>query len=103
MDTQGVLRGTEEPQVIETGQPLLDADWERARGRIPVDVDRLARETRALVRKRKIQSGGDLLRLLLAYSLCDWSFRQVGAWATLQGVGNLSEVAVRKRLLKARP
>ncbi len=44
------------------------------------------------------KSALDLLRLVLAYSVCDWSLRLVGAWATVIGLGSLSDVAVRKRL-----
>jgi hypothetical protein len=55
-----------------------------------------------LVRKRAVQSAGDLLRLILAYSLWDWSLRQVGAWGCLLGVAQLSDVAVRKRLRHTR-
>jgi hypothetical protein len=65
---------------------------------IPVDVEALAKETKALQRKRKVKSGLDLLRLALAYSVCDWPLRTVGAWATIIGLAHLSDVAVRKRL-----
>jgi hypothetical protein len=69
--------------------------------RIPVNVEALAQETKALQRKRKVKSATDLLRMVLAYSLCDWSLRLVGIWATVIGLAALSDVAVRKRLLNA--
>jgi hypothetical protein len=49
-----------------------------------------------------VKSGGDLLRLVLAYSVLDWSLRQVGAWAATLGLAELSDVAVGKRLRQAR-
>ena len=43
----------------------------------------------------------DLLRVLLVYAACGFSFRQLGLWATLVGVGYLSERAWRKRVERA--
>ena len=83
---------------IENCHSLVSDDWMQMCARLPVDVEALARETKALQRKRKVKSGFDLLRIVLAYSLCDWSLRLVGAWATIIGLANLSDVAVRKRL-----
>jgi hypothetical protein len=51
-----------------------------------------------MVRRREVKSASDLLRIVFAYAICDWSFRLVGAWCALQGVGRLSDVAVRKRV-----
>jgi len=82
-------------------RPVLD-EWQAGLARLPVDVDQLARQTGALRRKRAVKSGGDLLRLVLAYSWLDWSLRQVGAWATTLELAELSDVAVRKRLLNTR-
>ena len=88
---------------IETCHPLVSDDWTQMSARIPVDIETLARETKALQRKREVKSGLDLLRLVLAYSVCDWSLRLVGAWATIIGLGHLSDVAVRKRLRNTLP
>jgi IS4 transposase len=98
-----IVNPTLKPKVqeaIETCDPLVGDDWERMCARIPVDVAQLAQETQALQRKREVKSALDLLRLVLAYSVCDWSLRMVGAWATVIGLGYLSDVAVRKRLRK---
>lgn len=83
--------------------PLIDKEWEEVVESIPVDLEKSARESKALIRRREIKSASDLLRLVLAYSLCDWSLRLVGAWAVVIGLGKLSDVAVMKRLKKAVP
>jgi len=69
---------------------------------LPADLEESARTTQALQRRREVRSAKDLLRLVLAYALCDWSLRLVGAWVLLIGLGNLSDVAVLKRLRAAR-
>ena len=83
--------------------PLIDEDWQEALSVIPVDLEKTARETKALQRRREVKTADDLLRLALAYSVCDWSLRLVGMWAKLIGLGHLSDVAVLKRLKKATP
>ncbi len=80
--------------------PLVDKDWEEVLSIIPVDLEQSARESKALQRRREIKRASDLLRLVLAYSLCDWPLRLVGMWAFLINLGHLSDVAVMKRLKK---
>lgn len=67
-----------------------------------LSLEATARETKALVRKREIRKAVDLLRMVFAYSVCDWSLRMVGAWCLIVGIGNLSDVAVLKRLRQSR-
>ena len=88
---------------IETCHPLVSDDWKQMIAQLPVEIEAWARETKALQRKREVKSGSDLLRMVLAYSVCDWSLRLVGAWATIIGLGHLSDVAVRKRLRNTLP
>ena len=52
--------------------------------------------------RARIRSVGDLLRGLLASVLCVRSLRQLGAWALLIGLADLSHVAWHKRLRQAR-
>jgi hypothetical protein len=98
MDTLNQINNPEAEKVAATCHPMVGDDWAQMCARIPVDVEEMARETKALQRRREIKSALDLLRLVLAYSVCDWSLRLVGAWATVIGLGNLSDVAGRKRL-----
>ena len=81
--------------------PLVDEDWAEALSTIPVDLEETAQATQALRRRREIKTAPDLLRMVLAYSVCDWSLRLVGLWACLQMIGSLSDVAVMKRLQHA--
>jgi len=90
----------EAQRILDHGHSLIQNDWEVMSKRIPVDIDALARETKVQQRRREVKSPLDLLRLVLAYSICDWSLRLVGAWATIIGLASLSDVAVRKQLRK---
>lgn len=77
-----------------------DIEWQQLLSWLPssLDLDASAEEFGALRRRRQIKSGGDLLRLALGYGPCGLSLRGAAAWAGLNGVGLLSDVAVLKRL-----
>ena len=80
--------------------PLLAGDtWEsEVVSRLPTDLCEKARELKAFQRVRNIASPYDLLRAILAYTLCGLSMRRLGCWAVLMGIGDISEAAWRKRL-----
>lgn len=65
-----------------------------------VDLDQTARSTGALVRRRAIKSGEDLLRLAVAWGAGDLSLRQAAAWAGLSGIADLCDSALLRRLRK---
>jgi len=77
---------------------IVEADWQYVLNMMPSDLEQMAVANSALRRRREIRSAGDLLRLALAYALCDFSLRQTAAWAELVGLGSLSDVAVLRRL-----
>ena len=77
---------------------LVAEEWEEASGILPADLEQSAGATRALVRRRGIRCALDLLRIALAYAVCDWSFRVLGIWCVLWGLGDLSDVALLNRL-----
>ena len=95
------INDTEIPVLIQ-GVDWNDEEWQRLlRERLPDDWQEQAIKTKAWQRTRKLASRGDLLRALLVYAMSGYSFRQLGIWATLVGLGSLSERAWRKRVQRA--
>jgi hypothetical protein len=78
-----------------------EEDWQDLLQRLPSDWEAQAIQLKAWQRLRKLASVADLLRALLVYAACGFSFRQLGLWATVVGVGCLSERAWRKRVERA--
>ena len=78
-----------------------DDDWLHVLSMLPEDLDVSCRSKLAVERFREIRSASDLLRLCLAYGVCDMSLRQAAAWASTIGLGKMSNVAVLKRLRSA--
>jgi hypothetical protein len=78
----------------------LDQGWKQLLSRFgsAEELEATAKASGALLRCREIKSAEDLLRLALAYGPCGMSLRTAAAWAGTIGVGNLSDVAVMKRL-----
>lgn len=81
--------------------PLIAQDWDRVEMIMPGDLEGMARATKALRRRRGIRRAVDLLRIVLAYSVCDWSLRLVGAWCVLAGIADISDVAILNRLRRS--
>lgn len=77
-----------------------DDDWFGLLARIgtPERLDVSAAAHGALRRRRGVRDAASLLRLGLGYGPGGMSLREVAAWAKLQGVADLSDVAVLKRL-----
>ena len=78
-------------------------DWERVEMIVPPDLAATASATGALVRRRGIRRAMDLLRIILAYAVCDWPLRLVGAWCVLIGIADVSDVAILNRLRNSAP
>jgi len=79
----------------------IENQWPFVLQMLPSDLEESAAEKLALVRRREITSAQDLLRLCLAYSVCDMSLRQTAAWARATGLADLSNVAVMNRIEKS--
>lgn len=77
---------------------INDDDWLHVLSMLPDDLDRSCRSKLAIGRFREIRKASDLLRVCLAYGVCDLSLRQTAAWASTIGLGKMSNVAVLKRL-----
>jgi Transposase DDE domain len=94
-----VLTHHTDPVVAAQLPPLVGDSWTTAVvPQLPAALAAQARTLKAFQRKRGLQCPTDLLRGLLAYVLCACSGRQLGAWAVLIGLADLSETAWRKRL-----
>lgn len=76
-----------------------DAGWATLASLLPAEIDTWARETGALTRMRRVGDGETLLRLALVHA-CGLSLRDTASWAREQGVAQLSDVALLKRLRK---
>jgi hypothetical protein len=73
--------------------------WEtEIRPLLPATYQEQARRLGAWTRTRGIPAIDALLQALLCYVLCARSLRQLGAWATLVGLGSISDRAWSKRL-----
>ena len=91
------------PPLSSQLQALIQEGWEReVLSQLPASYEPQARTMGAFVRARRLTCVGDLLRGLLAYVLCACTLRQLGAWAVLIGLADLSHVAWQKHLRHAR-
>jgi IS4 transposase len=78
----------------------LNRDWQSIVDRLG-GADALAlsaRETKAFVRARVVETAVDLLRMILAYCLGERGLRSTAAWATAIGLVDISNVALLYRL-----
>ena len=66
-----------------------------------VDLEQTARDDKALVRKRKVTSAVDLLKVIFLYTLGGLSLRTTAAVAAGLGIVNLENTAVLDRVRKA--
>src|SRR5262245_2260675 len=71
--------------------------------RLPANTDQQARTLKAFLRARAFDCPSDLLRGLLCYALSQSSFRQLGAWALLADLADISAKSWRECLLRASP
>jgi hypothetical protein len=73
--------------------------WEtEIRPLLPPTYQDQARQLGAWTRTRIIPSIDALLRALLCYVFCARSLRQLGAWATVMGLGSISDRAWCRRV-----
>jgi hypothetical protein len=74
---------------------LVPGDWSGLISRVAgdLDLDALAKETRALVRRRGVPDATALLHLALAHGPGGSSLRQTAAWAHLSGVADLTDAS----------
>jgi hypothetical protein len=79
----------------------LDEDWQLLAALLPAGWQELAHTTGALRRSRNVPNAEVLLRLILLHVAAGLSLRQAVARAREQGLAELSDVALLKRLRSA--
>ena len=80
----------------------MDEDWRLLLTFIPREWDRLAISTGAMKGLRKDKDPESLLRVLLMHLGCGHSLRETAVRAREAGLGDLSDVALMKRLRKSK-
>src|SRR4051812_4371733 len=68
-----------------------------------LDLDDLAMESKAIQRRRAVVDGAALLRIALARGPGGLSLRQTAAWASMQGIAELSNPGQPRRQIPAGP
>ena len=66
-----------------------------------LDLDALAHRTKAIERRREIDTGANLLRMALARGPGGLSLSQTAAWASMLGLAEMSDPGVKYRFDKA--
>jgi hypothetical protein len=96
------MKSTIEPSAekLQELEKWAEPSWTKAMGELGQGMEEQARESKALVRERKVKGAMILLRLVLAYAVADWSLRLVGIWATIQEIANVSDVALLYRFCR---
>jgi hypothetical protein len=91
-------------EMLEASPPPID-HFPAFLARIPshIDLEALARETKAFQRPRGVRSGTDLMRLALAWGPGGYSMQRVAAWAGEMNIATLTEDALVQRLHAAGP
>jgi hypothetical protein len=72
--------------------------WSEVLSILPADLEASARAYGAVHRLRNVPSAGNLLRMMLAYALSDFSLKDTSAWAKADGIAALSSQALHYRL-----
>ena len=92
------------PLIYDSGMDknLVDKDWKYLCQYLPENLSALAKATGAVQRWRHIQTGEELLRVILAYAMEDLSLRSTAAWST-QTALELKDTSVLHRLRQAPP
>lgn len=85
---------------MQNGASPIDDGWLEILSRLPADLDlnRLARDTKAIQRLRGITDAADLLRLGLARGPGGKSLKETAAWAGLCGIADITAPSLLDRL-----
>ena len=67
-----------------------DREWRYVATLLPEDLEESALKTGALIRRREVPDAASLMRMILAYGVCDLSLKDVAAWAKSLGIASIS-------------
>lgn len=97
---QGPTHHTAQPKNVQP--KIIETSWdEEIVPSLPANLVEKARDLKAFVRKGKIPTPQVLLRALLVYAICGFSYKALGAWALLMDIADLSDTAWQKRLVSS--
>src|SRR5438128_2389262 len=77
---------------------LFGEDWLKVSSHLPLELEEIARETKAFVRPRRIRTPEMLLRILLSYACGNSSLERTVAAASNSGWAKMSANALHLRL-----
>jgi hypothetical protein len=85
---------------MQTTSLLTDDGWSSLLRRLPqdIDLDGLARRTKALRRRRGVPDAATLLRLALMVGPGGLSLRAAASWAGIRGIATLTDPSLNDRL-----
>jgi hypothetical protein len=75
--------------------------WDYIVSLLPGNLEEMAEETKALVRRKGVSNAADLLHIILTYGVTDLSLKATAAWAVATDLGRLSSVALFYRVKDA--
>ena len=78
-----------------------EADWQAVLAALAgtlTELETVAREHGAFLRRREVRCAADLLRLVLVYAVGEPSLRMTAAWATVAGVAAVTPLPLPLRL-----
>jgi len=67
-----------------------EKEWRYVSTLLPEDLEESSFRKGALIRRREIPNASALMRMLLAYGVCDLSLKDVSAWAKALGLAKIS-------------
>lgn len=83
---------------MRTQEIVVGEKWSEVLSMLPADLEASARACGAVQRLRNVPSAGNLLRMMLAYALSDFSLKDISAWARADGIAAMSSQALHYRL-----
>lgn len=79
-------------------------NWDKKiQGKLPEELEEIAKQTGSISRKRGVKTAEDLLKMLFLYACCNISFRILALASSVLGIAEISDTAWKKHFQKAVP